>query len=209
MKRLGLASIALLLLASVAAASPQEVIDRVLAVVGGQVITQSDVRAVSAFGLARPTPGTEPAATALDYLVNRQLMLNEVDRYSPPEVDPAPVAARLNAIRAQVGPAGTFDGLLAKSAWTADMLRDFVAGNLRIEAYLEQRFSAQAQPTAEEVERYYREHPTAFTRAGRLLPFEDVQRQATERVTAERRAALVADWLDRLRRRVNIRDLYR
>ncbi len=40
---------------------------------------------------------------------------------------------------------------------------------------MDQRFGSAAQPTADEVLRYYREHPAEFTRAGRLAPFTEVQ----------------------------------
>lgn len=192
---------------SPAAQSP-EVIDRVLAVVAGQVVTLSDVRAVLEFKLLVPAKGGDPVAEALDYLVNRELMLSEVERYSAPSPDPAAVRERLAAIRAGFPNEAAYLQALGRTALTDARLADLVGDNVRIQAYLDQRFSAAAQPTTEEVQRYYLDHQAEFTRGGRLLPLEDVQKEAFVKVTAERRTFLIADWLDRLRRRSIVSNLY-
>jgi len=192
-----------------AAAQTTEVIDRVLAVVAGQVVTLSDARAVLEFELVQPRPRADPIAEALDYLVNRQLMLSEVDRYSAPSPDPALLRVRMDAVRARFPDLAAYQQALARTALTETRLRDLVGDNIRVENYLEQRFSAAAQPTSEEVERFYLDHRADFTRAGRVLPLEEVQVEAFARVTAERRNFLIAEWLDRVRRRAAITDLYR
>jgi hypothetical protein len=181
-----------------------QIIDRVLAVVGGQVVTLSDARAVLEFGLVVAAPGTDGTREALQYLVNRQLMLSEVDRYSAPSPDAASLGKRIADIRGRFPSEAAFQQALARTALTEGRLRDLVGDNLRIESYLDQRFSAAAQPTPEEVQRYYLDHRGEFTRDGRLLPLEDVRAQAFARVTAERRNFLIAEWLDRLRRRFAI-----
>lgn len=185
-----------------------EILDRVVAVVAGQVVTLSDARAALEFGFVEPRRGADPIGEAVEFLVNRQLMLNEVNRYSAPPPDPALLQSRLAALRTRFAAEGAFSEALARSALTESRLRDLVGDTLRIEAYLDQRFSAAAQPTPEEVERYYLDHPAQFTRDGKLVPLEDVQAQAFERVTTERRNSLIADWLDRLRRRFPITVVY-
>jgi hypothetical protein len=191
-----------------AATRAAEVIDRVLAVVGNQVVTLSDARAVLEFGLVEPRRGVDPTSDALQYLVNRQLMLSEVDRYSAPSPDAAVLAKRMTAIRSRFPSDAAYQQALARTAFTEGRLRDLAGDNLRIEAYLDQRFSAPAQPTPEEVERYYLDHPAEFTREGRLLPLADVRAQAQAKVTTERRNSLIAEWLDRVRRRFAVSTLY-
>ena len=181
-----------------------EIIDRVLAVVGSQVVTLSDVRASEAFGLVPPSAVTGSPDDVVGQLVNRHLMLTEVERYSAPDPDRPLVDRRLAAIRARFGDAAGFSGALARTAMSEERLRTVVADNLRIEAYVEQRFGAAAQPTPEEVQRYYAEHPGDFTRDGRLAAFEDVRPAVQQKVSAERKRALIIDWLDRLRRRGQI-----
>lgn len=191
-----------------AVADAAEVIDRVLAVVAGQVVTLSDARAVLEFRFVQPRPGVDAVSDALDYLVNRQLMLSEVDRYSAPSPDAAALRTRMAAVRAQFSSDADYQGALARTALTDARLTELVGDNIRIESYLDQRFSAAAQPTPEEVQRYYLDHRAEFTRNGTLLPLEDVQGQAFAQVTAERRNFLIADWLDRLRRRSPVSNLY-
>ncbi len=180
-----------------------EVIDRVVAVVGTEVITQSDVRAAEAFGLV-PARADGTTADVVLYLVNRQLMLSEVNRYAAPDADRALVDRRLAEIRSRFKTGAEFTAALARTAMTEARLRSVVGNDLRISAYLDQMFAAAAQPAADEVLRYYRDHPDEFTTGGRVLPFEDVRDTVQTKVAAERRRAMVTDWLDRLRRRANV-----
>ncbi len=153
---------------------------------GSQVVTLSDVRASEAFGLVPPSAVTGSPDDVVGQLVNRHLMLTEVERYSAPEPDRPLVDRRLAAIRAAFRDAAGFSGALARTAMSEERLRSVVVDNLRIEAYVEQRFGAAAQPTPEEVQRYYKEHPGEFTKDGRLAAFDDVQPAVLQKVNAER-----------------------
>ena len=62
-----------------------EVIDRVLAVVGGQLITLTDVIAARDLRLVAPPTGADPTRDLLSKLIDRELVLAEVERYAPPE----------------------------------------------------------------------------------------------------------------------------
>src|SRR5213592_3062262 len=86
-RAIGIALFAFLLCATSASA---EIIDRIVAVVGGQIVTKSDVVAAAAFGLAAD----------LQALVDRTLMLNEVRRVAPPDPAAAAVDARVARMRA-------------------------------------------------------------------------------------------------------------
>jgi hypothetical protein len=83
-------------------------------------------------------------------------------------------------------------------------LREFARDNLRIRAYLDQRFGSTVQLTEDEVERYYRIHPEEFTREGRLAPFAEVEPTVRARAAAERRATIVAQWVRDLRTRATV-----
>jgi hypothetical protein len=72
-------ALVLLLTASSFPVSVQELLDRTLALVGGQPITLSDARAATAFGLIDSDPSTD----ATRQLVDRELVLREVNRYAP------------------------------------------------------------------------------------------------------------------------------
>ena len=196
--------LALIMLVTLVAAADAEVVDRVLALVGPRVITLSDARAAVAFGLVAPGAGAEELGEAVAYLVNRQLMLSEVDRYGVPPPEAGLVGTRVGELKARYAGSDQLQQVFERTAMTETRLRDLVSDTLRIESYLDQRFNAPAQPTTEEVERYYRDHAAEFSRGDRVPAFEEVREQAQARVILERRTALIADWLDRLRRRTTI-----
>jgi hypothetical protein len=197
-----------LLLTFIAPPVCAEIIDRVLAVVGSEVVTLSDVRAAEVFGFAAGAPFAPATADVLAYLINRDLMLGEVERYAAPDPEPAVLARRLAQVRARFSTPAFYEQALTRTAMTELRLRAVIAENLRIETYLEQRFGTAVQPTPDEVQRYYREHPGEFTREGRLAPFDDVQPAVQQTLAAERRRELIADWLDRLRRRGQVTILH-
>lgn len=201
--RIACAIVALACLAA-AAGARAEIVDRVLATVGARIITLSDLRAAETFGLVPAgMPSGTPAET-LASLVDRALMYGEVERFVVPEPDRAAVDRRMAQIRAAFATAAAYQQALARTAMTEERLRSAVAGNLQIEAYIEQRFGASGQPTADEVQRYYAGHPAEFTRAGRLLPLGEVRAQVEQRIMADRRQTLVSQWIERLRRGTHI-----
>jgi len=185
-----------------------EIIDRILAVVDGRLITLSDARGVVRMGLeARPGPG-DPIAATLDTLIDRQLVLMEVERYAPPEPAASVIQARVAALRNAFEDAREFETALEEAGMRVEEMERYVRDSLRIENYLQQRFSASIQPREEDLLQYYRDHPAAFTRDGAPQPFDAVRSQVRERLIADRRETLARDWLEGLRKRANITMLY-
>src|SRR5205085_6678383 len=78
-----------------------ETIDRVLAVVAGQLIMLSDVVAVRDLGIVTADAGGDPVGSVLTKLVDRELMLAEVDRYAPPEPENADIDREVAAVRSR------------------------------------------------------------------------------------------------------------
>ena len=185
-----------------------EVIDRILAVVDTQIITLSDVRAALRFGLVPEDVSLDPTGTVLQRLIDRRLMLTEVDRYAPPEPADLAVNASLAAVERRFKDALAFEIALTQSGLTREELRRQLRDVLRIEAYLQQRFSTAVQVSDDEVLRYYREHPEDFTLNGQLRSFDDVREIARTRVIESQRAAFVRQWVEGLRRRGAVQLLY-
>ena len=201
-----IAGLAILVAASGSARA--EIIDRLLAVVDTQIITLSDVRAALRFGLVPEDVSLDPTGAVLQRLIDRRLMLIEVDRYAPPEpADPA-VNASLAAVERRFKDALAFEIALTQSGLTREELRRQLRDSLRIESYLQQRFSTALQVSDDEVARYYREHPEDFTRDGQLRSFDDVREIARTRVIESQRAAFVRQWVEGLRRRGAVQLLY-
>lgn len=184
-----------------------EVIDRVLAVVSGDLILLSDVNAAREFGLVT-VDGTGADATEeiLSRLIDRSLVLAEVERFAPPEPEARAVDAELLSVRARFASPQTFADSLARVGIDTRHLRETLRQNLRMAAYLNQRFTI-VPPSEEELGRYYREHPEQFTRDGVVLSFANVRPQIVEAATRDRRRGVVDEWLAGLRRRADIRVL--
>ena len=199
---------ALALVLSAPGAARAEVIDRIMAVVDAQIITLSDTRAALRFALVPEDVSVDPVGAALQRLIDRRLMIAEVDRYAPPEPSPAQVDAAVAVIERRFQDALAMEIALNQSALSREELRRFVRDTLRIEAYLQQRFASVVQPSEDDVVRYYREQSSEFTVDGRLRPLDDVREAARAGATREQRARVVQQWLDGLRRRGSVIVLY-
>jgi hypothetical protein len=183
------------------------IIDRVLAVVDGRVITLSDVRGAVDLGLVSGG-GADPVGAALERLIERELQLIEVDRYLPPEPRADAIDARVQAIRTRFAGDEAFAEALAINGLTGSRLRQIVRDDLRIQTYLDQRFAAAALPTDQEVADYYAEHAKEFERGGDIPPLASIEAAVRERLASERRRQLIAEWIAGLRRRSDVITLY-
>jgi hypothetical protein len=128
---------ALVCLLAVAPAQ-QTTLDRILAVVDGDLITLSDVRAARVLKLV---PADSSDVMVVDVLVERRLVLTEMRRFQAPDPAPAVLAARKGEWQARVG--GAAQDALVKDAGVAPEFVDrWLGDDLRREAYLDQRFAA-------------------------------------------------------------------
>jgi hypothetical protein len=118
-----------------------ETIDRVLAVAGGQVIMLSDVMAALDLGLVPDDSAADRVGAALAKLINRGLVLIEANRYAPPEPGDDAVERELAGVRGRFPSAAAFDAVLERSGLTEAQLRATLRENLRIRAYIAQRFA--------------------------------------------------------------------
>jgi hypothetical protein len=134
-----------LLIAGLALVSPPasaETIDRVLAVVAGQIITLSDVTAARELRVQTAAPAADPIRGMLSTLIDRALVLSEVERYAPADPPPAAIDGAIEVIRGRFPTAERFNDALARAGLDDRLLRDMVRQDLRIRAYQDQRFAA-------------------------------------------------------------------
>jgi len=180
-----------------------EVLDRVLAIVAGDLILLTDVRAARAFGFVT-VEGTDADAQALARMIDRALILAEVERFAPPEPEAASVDKGVAVVRARFSSPQAFADALAQVGIEERHLREYVRQDLRMTAYLDQRFTP-VPPPEEEIDRYYRAHPDLYTRNGVLVPFETARSEIVQALMAQARRDLVNDWVTGLRRRADVR----
>ena len=180
------------------------VLDRMLAVVNGEVVTALDVRAARRLRLLPSVTSMDDEAV-LTQLIERRLILAEVARYAPAE----PAADQIEMHRrgwSATLPAGTdIDKALVSAGMRGPALTAWLRDDLRIAVYLDQRFTAAAQPTRDQALAYFRAHETDFAVAGTTPEFSSVEAEVRRRVAADRRATRIREWIDSLKQRAEIR----
>jgi hypothetical protein len=178
----------------------QQLLDRVLARIGTEAITQTDVEALVEFGLIEARSPTVPAA--VQQAIDRQLVLREVARFPPAEPPAADVEKQLAAMKARVG--DRLDQMLQITGLDEDRLRGLARDTLRTRNYLQQRFGISAQVGEEEARKYFEAHRDEFTRNGMPLTFEEAAADARQRAAAARVQGAVSQWLQDLRMRADV-----
>jgi len=179
-----------------------EVVDRVLAIVEGRLIMLSDVVAARELGLL-PAESVGETGVVLAALIDRALILHEVDRYAAPDPGPDEVDRQLQLVWARFSSADEYEAVLKKTGLGEGHVRERLRQDLRIRAYLDQRFSV-FPASEEDLGRFYREHPEEFSSQGNLRPFDQVRTQLAQAVNDERRRALVEQWVADLRGRATV-----
>jgi hypothetical protein len=183
-------------------ANAQQLLDRVLARVGTNAVTMTDVRAALELGLIEVKPGEDGQAVALDRTIDRQLQLSEVARFTPPEPPAEAVAEEVAAMKARAG--ARLDALLAANGLDEARLQQLARETLRIRAYIAQRFGTNVQATEDEARKYYEEHPDEFTRDGVRMAFEDAEVSARQRASSQRLRTTIDQWVRDLRTRAEV-----
>jgi len=191
------AAMVVLLAAPLAA---QSLLDRVAARVNGSVILLSDVRAAVMLGLI--DAAAADSDDAVEQMVQRTLLIEEVNRFPPTDPSREAIDAELDRLRARAG--GSFDAVERTSGLTPDHVRMLARDRLRIQSYVDQRFGVTVPLTDEQVLQYYRDHSDEFTNGGQVVPFERAQGLVRERAGLEQRRRTISQWLGDLRARAAV-----
>ena len=185
-----------------ASVSAQELLDRVVARVDGYAITLTDVRTALGLGVIGAAAGAEAIGAGTQQLIDRQLMLAEAQRFPP--LEPAIAAVDREVARLEGTAGAGLTALMQSTGTTRQRIRDLARGDLRVLAYLNERFGPTEQVTDEDVAQYYRDHEAEFTGNGQLAPFEEVAELARQRASTGRRNAAIDRWRRDLRARADI-----
>jgi hypothetical protein len=181
-------------------ADAQQLLDRVLARIGTEAITQTDVEALVEFGLIEARSPTVPAA--VQQAIDRQLILKEVARFPSAGPPAADVEQQLAVMKARVG--DRLGQMLQITGLDEDRLRGLARDTLRIRMYLQQRFGIANQVGEDEARKYFEAHREEFTRNGMPLTFEEAAAEARQRAAVTRVQGAVSLWLQDLRVRSDV-----
>lgn len=127
--------------AFVAHVSAQQQLDRVVARVATVAITQTDLDAAVAFGIveSKPADGREPVKQMID----RRLILDEVNRFPPPEPTEDAINGQLAKMKVAAGDQAA--AVMKRTGVDEKRLSEFARETLRIQAYVSQRFGSGAR----------------------------------------------------------------
>ena len=145
--------------AAAAAESPQ-LVDRVVAVVDEDPILDSDIERVVRLGLLPAVVGesvAEERRRALDLAIEQRLRLHEVDRFGFEETPLALLDRQMEEIRSRVPAEEAFRAELARLGLDETALRQLLARQLSVLAYVEERLGPRVFVSVDDIGRYYNE----------------------------------------------------
>ena len=183
------------------------VLDRISAVVGDDLVLESEVRKLAGVGYLPREAGESDAAyrdrvlgaRVVEVLRDRQL--RKTGGIEPKREE---VEARVAALEARVVKerGETVDAILARAGATRDDLSLFVKRGMALESFVRERLSPGIKTTEADLRAYYdgpfREEARAKGLAS-LPPYEDVSEQIRELVRERKLNAEIERWTEQLR----------
>jgi hypothetical protein len=174
--------------------SHAEIIDRIVAVVDGQIITLSDLNQEREIRARLGEKPIDDDKALLEELIENKLIENQMADFPGVEVTDEEVEADLNKSQAKQGAA-------TQPIWEA------VRKRLRMQKYFDVRFRQFLRASDEEVRKYYEEVfvPEAQRRGvNPIPPLEQVADMIRMNIIEEKLDHEVKIWLEAIRRRSNI-----
>ena len=117
----------------VASVAGQQLLDRVVARIGTAALTQTDVDAALAFGVI-----DRQAGDPVKQMIDRRLVIAEVNRFPPPEPAETAVAEQVAKMKATAGAQAA--AVMKRTGADEKRLVELARETLRIQAYVAQRF---------------------------------------------------------------------
>jgi hypothetical protein len=211
-------SIFVCVVAVLALASPRsdaEVIDRIVAIVNGHVILQSDWEdslCYEAFSSGRPLDQLTAAdrKTALDHLIDQELLREQLRAPDSSHASPEQVAQRVAEIRKQYPNAETESGwqaLLERYGLNQEDLKNRVAAQLDLMSLVDSRLRPAVNIDNKSIASYYQQEllPQLHESGGQSVPLAEVSGKIKELLTQKKITQLLTAWLQSLRAGSQIR----
>ncbi len=192
--------------------SPGVVVDRIAAVVGDEIILESEVRNLVAVRFLRPLPDESDQAyrgRVLDELVTDALRERELRKTGGLEPDPGEVDRRVKALaeRVEKERGMPFEEVLRSAGISRGEVTAFVRRGLMLENFTRERLAPTVRVTDDEIRAFY-EGP--FRDEARekgietLPPLAEVSDEVRELIRERKLNEAIARWTDDLRKSTRI-----
>ena len=195
------------------ATSAGQVLDRVVAVVNGEVVLESDVDEERRFAAFQPISAPRGEFTrerAIERLINRSLILQQAKLQPQPPVTDEEIDKQLTQLRTEGAECRAYhceteDGwkrFIAAQGFTLDELRERWRQRIEMLRFIELRFRMGVHIPPEEVEAYYTKTLLPeYAKRGVKAPKLDsaISDRISEVLLQQQVSSLLADWLKSLR----------
>ncbi|MFP5289080.1 MAG: SurA N-terminal domain-containing protein [Thermoanaerobaculia bacterium] len=183
--------------------------DRVLAVVDEDPILASDVDRVLRLGLMKSNEGEADAAfrrRVLNSLIEERLRFHEIDRYGFEQVPVEEIEAQVARIRQNFPDDEAFRQALREVGLDSKGLRQLVARQLLVLAYVDERLGARVFVSLDEISKYYRNvlTPEMQRRGQTPPPLEEVREEIREVLKQQKLNQELEKWTEELRGQADI-----
>ena len=183
-----------------------EVVDRVVAVVNDEVITQTDVNIIQRFGLfedLEESPDTDMQTQILARLINQKLVIQLASERIMVAEEELEASLRDVVQRTEPDLAGK---ALLQFGLDWDDLKSYLREKLLFQKIIAQRFSRGVIVSIDEIERYYEQVYVPSQRRKNLAPqpMIEVLDQIERELQREKVEDQVQEWIENLKREANI-----
>lgn len=192
-------------------------VDRVVAIVNGQLILDSDVNRERRFAALLPygvSSGKYNREEAIERLINRDLILQQVQLQPDTEVTQQAAAKDLESLRPKIPTCAEYhcetqegwDKFLATQGFTEESLTTLWRQRMDVLAFIEQRFRMGIRILPSEIQEYYTKTMLPEYAAQHVTPppLRTISRRIQEVLLQQRVSKLLNDWLGSLRAQGNV-----
>jgi peptidyl-prolyl cis-trans isomerase SurA len=181
------------------------VLDRILAVVNGEIISLSEVESgLIFFDQVKPIQekgfSDSLIRTGIQNLIDHKLLLAEAKRFDVEVPTEEEMNQKLEEIQRRFNNPGEFEKALRQNVITLEDLRQKIAEHLIVDRFIEQRIRFFAIVLPDEIARYYAEHQADF----QGKPLEEVEKDIETILLEEKEKAKLEDYLKKLRSKASI-----
>jgi peptidyl-prolyl cis-trans isomerase SurA len=192
-------------------------VDRVVAIVNGELILDSDVDRERRFAALLPygeAIGPYNREAAIERLINRDLILQQVELQPGALITQQAAAKDLDTLRKSIPACGEhhcetqegWDRFLATEGFTEESLTSLWRQRMEVLAFIELRFRMGIKITPVEITEYYEKTllPQYAAQHAKAPPESAISNRIQEVLLQERVSKLLDDWLNSLRVQGNV-----
>ena len=183
-----------LLIVPIGIFAKDDVIDRIVAIVNGEIITLSDIRTEKTMREILGEPAPNDDSEVLEELIDQRLIHSQLEQHPGAEPAVAELDEELSQIKDRKG-------------LPPETLRQAIREHLRVQRFFTERFRQSVYASDEEIRKYYDEVFVPAARARGLTPIpplSSITENIRRNVVDEKVVAEVKAWLQHARRTANI-----